>query len=434
MADTKNRNKVYNAVKEYYKDHIANKEKNGIPVSGKKFDEKEIINLVNAALDCHWTEGEFAKKFALKFSKYTNIKHTVLVNSGSSANLIALTTLTDKSLKNHLEPGDEVITLAAGFPTTINPIIQIGCIPVFIDVKDVETMDVEICKLKKALSRKTKAVILAHTLGMSFNARKVREFCNDNNLWFIEDCCDALGSELGNKKVGTFGDIATFSFYPAHQITTGEGGAVCTNNNKLSVIAESLRDWGRSCRCRTGEDNRCGRRFSWKIDDVCYDHKYIYDRIGYNMKMTDFNAAIGLAQMNKIEEFTKTRRRNYKLLYEKMWVFRDYFHLPKAIRGSKPSWFGFMMTIKKDAPFNREELLKFLNKKNIGVRLLFAGDIRIQPSFKGVVYKTIGGMWNTENIARHSFWIGVGPLIDEKDIDKIYSAFSEFVGEVYDYV
>ncbi|MEM3585163.1 MAG: lipopolysaccharide biosynthesis protein RfbH [Candidatus Woesearchaeota archaeon] len=421
---------IYSLVKEYYTRFLSTKSE-FIPVSGKKYDEKEIISIIDAALDGWWTEGRVTAEFEEKFKEFLKIKNVIVVNSGSSANLLAIKALTSPKLKDkRLKPGDEVITVAAAFPTTVNPIIEAGAVPVFCDVK-IGTYNIKVSELKKALSNKTKAVMLAHTLGNPFNLEYVVKFCKENKLWLIEDACDALGSKYKNKMVGTFGDIATFSFYPAHHITMGEGGAVVTNNALLARIIRSMRDWGRDCWCKTGQDNTCGKRYAWKLGELPYgyDHKYIYSEIGYNLKNTDLNVAIGIAQMEKLPDFIVARRRNFERLFEGIKKFEKYFYLPKAEPHSEPSWFGFLLTIKEDAGFKREELLKFLEDEKIGTRLLFAGNITKQPYFieNKIKYRTVGNLKNTDLIMKNTFWIGVCPLIEEKDIKKIISAFERFI-------
>lgn len=417
-------------IKEYYANFLNNK-RSDVPVSGKSFDEKEIISIVDAALDCWWTEGKVTKKFEEMFCKFLGIKNTIVVNSGSSANFLALKTLTSPKLKDkRLMPGDEVITVAASFPTTVNPIIDCGCIPVFCDV-DLETYNIDIMQMKKAISKKTKAVFIAHTLGNPFNLNEVSNFCKENNFWFIEDNCDALGSKYDGKFTGTFGDISTMSFYPAHHITMGEGGAICTNNPLLSKIAKSMRDWGRDCWCGTGQDDSCKKRFEWKLGDLPYgyDHKYTYSETGYNLKNTDLNVAIGLAQLDKLEGFINKRKENFRLLSEKFAEFNDYFYLPKSEPNSEPSWFGFLITLKPDCRFTRKELIKYLNNNKIGTRLLFAGNITKQPYFidNKIEYRITHDLKNTDTIMNNAFWIGLCPLIGEKEIDYVHKKIKEYI-------
>lgn len=417
----------------YYLKNYQNVKRGHIAVAGKRLDEKELFNMIDASLDMHLTSGRFTKEFEEKFSEYLGIKHTILTNSGSSANLLALTALTSSTLGDRaLKEGDEVITVSAGFPTTINPIIQNGLIPVFVDV-ELPTYNIDVTKLKEALCRKTKAVMIAHTLGNPFNLLEVKNFCVKHDLWLIEDCCDALGSEYNNKKVGTFGDIATFSFYPAHHITMGEGGAVVTDNSLLRKSILSFRDWGRHCSCETGEDNKCGKRFTQQLGDLPYgyDHKYVYSEIGYNLKVTDWQSAIGLAQLEKLPEFTKKRRENFEYMHEKLKQFSDYIILPEKTENSNPSWFGFLITVKKHNmhnrnSFNRNDLVKKLEENNIGTRLLFAGNVLKQPAYKGIKHRVVGDLHNTDTIMNNTFWIGVHPNITKDDIDRICDVMDKF--------
>lgn len=421
---------IYSKIKEYYESHLSSKG-NSIPVSGKKYDEEEIISIVDAALDGWWTEGKVTEAFEKKFGEYLGIKHIIVVNSGSSANLLALKVLTSQKLgEKRLKPGDEIITIAAAFPTTVNPIIECGCIPVFCDV-DLETYNINLEQFKQAITKKTKAVFLAHTLGNPFNVEEVKKECEKHGLWFIEDACDALGSKYKGKLVGAFGDMATFSFYPAHHITMGEGGALVTNNPLFSKIARSIRDWGRDCWCGTGQDNSCKRRFEWKLGELPYgyDHKYIYSEIGYNLKNTDLNVAIGLAQMDKLKDFIKKRKENFEILSEKFTKFEKYFYLPKATKDSDPSWFGFLLTLRENCGFKREELMKYFNENKIGTRLLFGGNIIKQPYFvdNKIEYRVVKDLTNTDKIMNDTFWIGVCPLISEKDIDYIVEKIDSFI-------
>ncbi|MFA5948310.1 MAG: lipopolysaccharide biosynthesis protein RfbH [Candidatus Gracilibacteria bacterium] len=423
---------IFRKVGKYYKLFLDN-EIMGVPVSGKVYDEKELIAIVSAALDGWWTEGSVTQEFEEKFSKFLGVKHTIVVNSGSSANLLALKTLFSAKLKNRrLKEGDEVITVAVGFPTTINPIIQCNLVPVFCDV-DLKTYVINIKQLKSAISKKTKVVFLSHTLGNPFNVDEVKRLCKKHNLWLIEDNCDSLGSEYKGKLTGTFGDISTHSFYPAHHITMGEGGALCVHNSELAKIAKSIRDWGKDCWCRTGKDNFCMKRFDWKLGKLPhgYDHKYIYSEIGYNLKNTDLNVAIGLAQMEKLNSFIRQRRNNFLLLREKLLKFQKYFILPEATKNSNPSWFGFLITLKKDCPFPRTELLRYLTKNKIGTRLLFAGNIIKQPYFveNKIKYRTVGSLGNTDFIMENTFWIGVYPGINKKHIDYIEKTLENFLKE-----
>ncbi|WP_304386154.1 lipopolysaccharide biosynthesis protein RfbH [Brachyspira innocens] len=427
------RSKLLDMVREYAKKEYAFKDfiegKSSVPVSGRVFDEDDVATLVDSALDFHLTTYRYNDEFEKGLRDFFGIKYALTCNSGSSANLIAVTSLTSHLLKDRaLKAGDEVITVAAGFPTTVNPILHNNLVPVFVDV-ELETYNVNVDELEKARSDKTKAIILAHTLGNPFNVQKVKEFCDKYNLWFIEDCCDAFGSTYNNKKVGTFGDIATLSFYPAHHITMGEGGAVLTNNPILKKAMESIRDWGRDCWCAPGCDNTCNQRFSQKLGDLPegYDHKYTYSHLGYNLKITDMQAACGVSQLRKINEFIEKRKSNFKKLKEKLKKIDKYLILPKAQDNSDPSWFGFLISVKEDAPFTRNDIVKYLNDKKIGTRLLFAGNIIKQPYMIGRNYRVVGELTNSDFIMNNTFWIGIYPGIDEKMIDYVTDKIKLFI-------
>ena len=398
-----------------------------VPVSGKLIGKEEIQYAVDACLDGWFTTGRFAEQFEKEFSKYMNQRFCILTNSGSSANLLALSALTSPQLKERqLKPGDEVITVAAGFPTTVNPIIQNGLVPVFVDVNlDDYGIDVEL--LEKAWSPKVKAVMLAHTLGNPFNLSRVTEFVKQHNLWFIEDCCDAVGSKYNNKMVGTFGDLSTASFYPAHHITMGEGGAVLTDNPKLKKIVESFRDWGRDCWCAPGNDNTCGKRFEWQLGDLPFgfDHKYIYSHIGYNLKLSDMQAAIGVAQLKKIGQFIEQRNENFKFLHKELSPLKELLKLPTQNDNAIPSWFGFPILVKESSPVNRNEVVKRLAKKNIGTRLLFGGNLLKQPAYKNISSRVIGDIPNTDKVMRNVFWIGVQPSLSIDMKKYIIKTFME---------
>jgi len=386
-----------------------------VPVSGKMIGKEEIQYSIDACLDGWFTIGRFAERFEKEFSNFMEQRFCMLTNSGSSANLLAISALTSPQLKERqLKKGDEVITVAAGFPTTVNPIIQNGLIPVFVDV-NLDDYGIDIEAMEKAWSPRVKAIMLAHTLGNPFNIKKVKEFVNKHNLWFIEDCCDAVGSKYNGHMVGTFGDIATVSFYPAHHITMGEGGAVLTKNAKLKKIIESFRDWGRDCWCDPGKDNTCGKRFEWQYNELPYgfDHKYIYSHIGYNLKITDMQAAIGFAQLKKLNKFVEMRNTNYKFLYENLQSLSQFLYFLKPSEHSIPSWFGFPIMVKSDCPLNRNQIIKYLDAKKIGTRLLFGGNIIKQPAFKEVNYRQVGELDNTNKIMRDVFWIGVQPSLTE---------------------
>lgn len=402
-----------------------------VPVSGKVFDENELIYGVEAVLDGWWTEGRFAEEFERKLAKFLDIRYVSLVNSGSSANLVAFSALTSPDLKERaIQPGDEVITAATGFPTTVNPIILKQCIPVFLDC-DIATRNVKLSDIKKALTKKTKAIMIAHTLGNPFELDKISQFAKDNNLWLIEDCCDALGSQYDNKFVGTFGDIATFSFYPAHQITMGEGGAIITNNSWLHKSIRQFRDWGRDCWCDTGKDNTCGRRFAWQMGDLPrgYDHKYIYSQVGYNLKLTDMQAAIGIAQFNKLPDFIIRRKENFDTLYKFFQKYENYFILSSWEKKADPCWFGFMLVIKKNAPFTRLDMVNFLESKKIVTRSLFAGNLLRHPGYKNIRHRRIGSLSNSDTIMNNGFWIGVYPGITDEMIRYTLSKFKEFISK-----
>jgi len=399
-----------------------------VPVSGKVFDEAEMQNLVDSSLDFWLTTGRFADQFQKEFSKFIGMRHTILVNSGSSANLVALSCLTSSQLGDKaLRPGDEVITVAAGFPTTVNPIVQNNLVPVFIDVT-VPTYNVDVTQLDAALSSKTRVVMIAHTLGNPFDLEAVSAFCKRHHLWLIEDCCDALGATYNGKSVGTFGDIATVSFYPAHHITMGEGGAVLTDNPKLKTLAESFRDWGRDCWCETGKDNTCGKRFEHQLGDLPfgYDHKYTYSHIGYNLKATDMQAAVGLAQLQKVTGFIETRRANFAYLHENLQDLQEYLILPQATPNSQPSWFGFPIAVRAGAPFTRNQLVQFLESRKIATRLLFGGNLVRQPAYQNISYRVAGSLDNTDFVMNQVFWIGVYPGLTRPMLGYICASLHEF--------
>ena len=390
-----------------------------IQSSGRCIGAEEVINIVEAALDGWLTTGRFNEEFETKISKYVGVESAITVNSGSSANLVAFMTLTSNLLGDRaLKKGDEVITVAAGFPTTVNPIIQAGAIPVFLDV-DIPTYNIDTSQLNNALTTKTKAVVIAHTLGNPFNVQEIKDFCIKNNLWLIEDCCDALGSTYSNKKVGTFGDLSTLSFYPAHHITMGEGGLVMTSNPLLSRIAKSIREWGRDCWCGPGQNNTCGKRYCWKLGELPegFDHKYTYSHLGYNLKITDMQAACGLAQLDKLEHFIDIRRDNFQLWNKYLDDIQDIIILPKATQNTNPSWFGYPITISGDCGIERADLINNLWSKNIDTRMLFAGDLRAQPYMKDVNYISVGKLENTKKIMNKTFWVGLYPGITEEMIE-----------------
>ncbi|ULC59747.1 lipopolysaccharide biosynthesis protein RfbH [Flaviramulus sp. BrNp1-15] len=401
-----------------------------IPPSGKVLGNEEIQNMVDASLDGWLTTGRFNTAFEKKLAEFLGVKYCLSVNSGSSANLVAFSTLTSSKLGDRaIKKGDEVIGVAAGFPTTVNPIVQFGAIPVFVDV-DIKTHNINADLIEAAITPKTKAIMLAHTLGNPFNLGKVKELCDKHNLWLVEDCCDALGATYKGQLVGTFGDIATLSFYPAHHITMGEGGAVFTNSAELKGIAESFRDWGRDCYCAPGCDNTCGCRFEQKHGDLPfgYDHKYVYSHLGYNLKITDMQAACGLAQIDKATEFINKRRENFRLLKDRLSSLTDYLELPEATPDSNPSWFGFPLTIKEKSEINRVDLLRFLDQNKIGSRLLFAGNLTKQPYFKDLEYRIVGDLINTDITMNNTFWIGIYPGLGKEHFEFVGEKLEEFFG------
>jgi CDP-6-deoxy-D-xylo-4-hexulose-3-dehydrase len=424
---------IFELVKEYHAEKFADKEfipgTSHVPVSGKVFDHRELNMVVDSALDGWFTTGRFNKDFERKLAKFIGVKTAITVNSGSSANLIAFMTLTAEELGDEaIKPGDEVISVAASFPTTINPMLAYGVTPVFLDVH-IPTYNIDTTLLEQAITAKTKAIMIAHTLGNPYNLAEVSRIAEKYNLWLIEDCCDALGSTYDGKHVGTFGDIATLSFYPAHHITMGEGGAVFTDNVRLKKLMESFRDWGRDCYCDSGKDNTCKKRFGWQLGDLPfgYDHKYIYSRLGYNLKITDMQAALGVAQLEKLEDFVKTRKKNFNALKTGLMQFQEKLILPEATPNSDPSWFGFLITLKENAGISRNDLVEKLTEAKIGTRLLFAGDLRKQPYFKNLHYRTVGELKNTETILHHTFWIGVTPMIDDQMIEYIIDTIKKIL-------
>ena len=401
-----------------------------IPMSGKVLDASELKAMVEASLDGWLTSGRFNDAFEKKLRDFLGVKFLITTNSGSSANLLAFSALTSPKLKERaIKPGDEVIGVAAGFPTTVNPILQFGAIPVFVDV-DIATHNIDVTKIEAAISPKTKAIMLAHSLGNPFNLKFILEICKKHNLWLIEDNFDSLGSRYNGQLTGTFGDIGTLSFYPAHHITMGEGGAVFTNNAELKMIIESFRDWGRDCYCQPGKDNTCGKRFCWKLGDLPegYDHKYTYAHAGYNLKITDMQAACGLAQMDKLESFIQARKDNFKYLYDRLQSCQDFLILPEATENSDPSWFGFLMTIKPEANIRRVDLLSYLDQEKIGTRLLFAGNLTRQPYMQGRNYRVSGDLTHTDIVMNDSFWVGVYPGLTEEMLDFTVTKIESFLG------
>ena len=423
---------IFNLVAEYYTEK--HKPKPFIPgetyiqYAGRVYDKKDIISLVDSALDFWLTAGRFAKEFEEKFAKFLGVKYCILTNSGSSANLLAISALTSpKLVERRLKPGDEVITTACGFPTTVNPIIQNNLIPVFIDV-DLGTYNIQVDKIEKAISKKTKAIFIAHTLGNPADLGEIMKIVKKHNLWFIEDNCDSLGSKYGGNYTGTFGHISTSSFYPAHHITTGEGGAVLTSDTLLKRIILSFRDWGRDCWCEPGYDNTCGKRFSQQFGKLPfgYDHKYVYSHIGYNLKITDMQAAIGIAQLKKLPKFIEVRKKNFKFLFDKLREYEKYFTLPQATRNSEPSWFGFPILVKENAPFNRNNIVNYLEKNKIATRMLFGGNLTKQPAYENTKYRIFDSLKNANLVMNNLFWIGVYPGLRKEMLNYIIETFDSF--------
>jgi CDP-6-deoxy-D-xylo-4-hexulose-3-dehydrase len=403
-----------------------------IPVTGKVLDEEDILMGVDSMLDAWLTAGRYSEEFERKLARYMGSRFSFLVNSGSSANLLAFYALTSPKLGDRaIKPGDEIITVAAGFPTTINPMLQFGCIPVFLDI-EIPTYNIKADQIESAITPKTKAIMLAHTLGNPFNLDIVMEVAKKYNLWVIEDDCDSLGATYNDKKTGTFGDLATLSFYPAHHITMGEGGAVLVNNAQLKKITESFRDWGRDCWCPPGKDNTCGERYCQKLGDLPegYDHKYTYSHIGFNLKATDMQAAVGLSQLNKADTFIEKRRINHAMLYNKLKPLEEYFILPEPTSNSNPSWFGFMLTIRDGNKINRNNLVEYLERNKIGTRLLFGGNLTKQPAYKNSNYRILNSLENTDKIMNDGFWLGVWPGLEDKHYEYIFEIINNFIRDI----
>ena len=435
MADTPEelRQRILALTAEYHAAKFAPKEfvpgESVVPVSGKVIDARDMASVVDSALDGWFTTGRWVKEFERQLARFIGVRSASLVNSGSSANLVALSALTSPKLgERRLKPGDEVLTVAAGFPTTVNPIFQNRLVPVFVDVA-LPTYEIDVAKLEAAYSPKMKAVMIAHTLGNVFDLDAITAFCRKYNLWLVEDCCDALGSTWKGRRVGTFGDISTVSFYPAHHITMGEGGAVMTDKPILQVLIDSFRDWGRDCWCEPGQDNTCGKRFDWQLGTLpCgYDHKYTYSHVGYNLKATDMQAALGLSQIGKLEEFIARRKENFAYLRKALEPLSEFLILPEATPNSDPSWFGFPVGVKQDAPFKRDQLTGALEAKKIGTRLLFAGNLLRQPAYEGWEHRVVGELTNTDFVMNQVFWIGVFPGLTREMLDFIAKTATEFV-------
>lgn len=400
-----------------------------VPISGKVFGAEEIQLLVDAGLDFWLTTGRYAEQFEAEFARRFGLRHAMLTNSGSSANLLALSSLTSPSLKERaLRAGDEVITVATGFPTTVNPIIQNGLVPVFLDV-ELPTYNVDTRQLEEALGERTRAVMLAHTLGNPYNLAAVTEFAKRHHLWLIEDCCDAVGAHYKGQHVGTFGDLATVSFYPAHHITMGEGGCVLTNRPALRTLVESFRDWGRDCWCVPGAANTCGKRFEWQLGELpCgYDHKYTYSHIGYNLKLTDMQAAVGVAQLQRLDPFIEKRRHNFQFLYDGLRELEEFFILPQATPDSEPSWFGFPLSVRPGAPLTRDELLRYLDDRKIATRLIFGGNLLRQPAYRDIRHRKIGDLACADFVMNQSLWLGVWPGLTEEMLSFVLETLRQVV-------
>ena len=400
-----------------------------VPISGRVFDAEELVNLVDSSLDFWLTTGRYASQFENEFARFMGLRHGILCNSGSSANLLALSCLTSPKLgKRQLKQGNEVITVAAGFPTTVNPIFQNGLVPVFLDI-ELGTYNVDVRFLEKGVSPRTRAIMLAHTLGNPFNLDAVSEVVKRHDLWLIEDNCDALGSTYKGQLTGTFGDLATVSFYPAHHITMGEGGCVLTDRAELKTLVKSFLNWGRDCWCEPGKDNTCGKRFGWQVGELPdgYDHKYTYSHVGYNLKLTDMQAAVGVGQLKKLTGFIETRKRNWRMLYDGLKPFEEFLTLPEATPGSDPSWFGFLITVRPEAPFTRNGLVRHFEGRKIATRLLFGGNLTRQPAYHGLTYRVVGELSNSDIVMNQSFWVGVYPGLTEQMIGFVIETIADFI-------
>ncbi len=427
------KSKIAGLIEEYYQKYhqppAFEAGKSAVPVSGRVYDHSDMWSLVDSALDFWLTTGRFNTEFEAGLGEFLGLKYVRTVNSGSSANLLAFSALTSRALGDKaLKPGDEVISVAAGFPTTVNPIILYGCVPVFVDV-DIPTYNIDASLVEQAITSKTRAIMIAHTLGNPFNLKEIVRIAEKHDLWLIEDCCDALGSTYEGKLVGTFGHIGTLSFYPAHHMTMGEGGAVFTNDMRLNKIMESLRDWGRDCWCPPGKDNTCNRRFGWRLGDLPkgYDHKYTYSHLGFNLKITDMQAAVGVAQLKHLPRFIEQRKANFNHLKEGLRGLEEWLILPEATEHSDPSWFGFPLTLREGLQFTRDDLVKHLNEFNIGTRLLFGGNLIRQPYMKGREYRVSGELTNTDRILHNTFWLGVYPGLQPQMLDYVIERIAGFV-------
>ena len=429
------RERILDLVSEYHDAAFASQPfipgQTSVPVSGRVFDAEDVRFLIDSSLDFWLTTGRFAAQFEKQFARWFGIRTATLVNSGSSADLLAVTALTSPKLGDRrLKPGDEVITVAAGFPTTVNPIIQNGLVPVFVD-EHIPTYNIDVSRLEEARSDRTRAVVIAHTLGNPFDLGAVSEFVRKHDLWLVEDCCDAVGATYRGQKVGTFGDLATVSFYPAHHITMGEGGCVLTEKPLLKTIVESFRDWGRDCWCEPGKENTCGKRFDWQLGELpCgYDHKYTYSHIGYNLKLTDMQAAVGVSQLKKLPGFIERRRANFNRLYAGLKDLEEFLILPEPTPDSEPSWFGFPIAIRPDAPFNRNQAIAFLEGRKIATRLLFAGNLLRQPAYQDIQHRVVGSLENTDFIMNQVFWVGVYPGLSSEMLDYVIDTFHKMPKE-----
>ncbi len=436
MTDAERRAAILALVRAYAREALApapfEPGTSSVLYAGRVFDEEEVATLVDAALDFWLTAGRFAARFERDFAELHGVRHAVLCNSGSSANLLAVSALTSPRLGDRgLGPGDEVITVAAGFPTTVNPIFQNGLVPVFVDV-DLATYNVDVSRLPDAVSPRSRAVFLAHTLGNPFDLDAVVAFAREHDLWIIEDNCDALGSTYAGKITGSFGDMATVSFYPAHHITMGEGGCVLTSDPQLKVILESFRDWGRDCWCDPGRDDTCGKRYQWQLGDLPfgYDHKYVYSHVGYNLKATDLQAAVGLAQLGKLDGFIEARRRNWRLLRHSLQPLEEYFILPEATPRSDPSWFGFALTVRENAPFSRRDVIEYLASKKVATRLLFGGNLTRQPAYQGRPFRVASPLQTTDTVMTRTFWIGVYPGLSTEAVGYMVDWLREFTARL----